>query len=152
LDTGAGQRRRHVVIVVVVAEDAKHAVSSRQRRQHFRDGSDERAIAPGDIVAAEDNQVRLLFHHQRDRAGDILVRHQRTAMDVGEQTDAQACEGGRQRAHRKVSARDAEIVTAVEESVRSRAGRRADTSREQRFQNRPARHRYGHRLSMITRA
>jgi hypothetical protein len=61
-------------------------------------------------------------------------------MDIGEQADAQPAERCRQRSHQQIGARDREVVAPIEESVRGRAGCRADTRREQRFQNRPTRH------------
>ena len=69
LDAATRERRGHVVIVVVIAEDAEDAERSGQRRERFRGGLDEIAIAPRDVVAAEHDEFRPLGHEQRDRGG-----------------------------------------------------------------------------------
>ena len=54
------ERRRHVAVVVVVAEDREDAVRRVQRRQQLGNGFNERPVAERHIVAAEDDEVRLL--------------------------------------------------------------------------------------------
>ena len=63
----ARERRRHVVVVVVVAEHGEDAVRRRERREHLGDQRDEAAIALGHVVAAEDDEVRLLRHQHLHR-------------------------------------------------------------------------------------
>ena len=60
----AGERGRHVVVVVVVAEDAEHAVWRGERRERVGGRVDVVAIAAGDVVAAEHDQIRLLGHQR----------------------------------------------------------------------------------------
>ena len=76
LDAAAPQRRRHVVIVVVVAEDAEDAVRRRERARALRPTAPTNApVAPGDVVAAEHDQIRALASSAGvDRRRDIVVR------------------------------------------------------------------------------
>ena len=52
------------MVVVVVAEDGEDAVRRREPGERLGGGLDEVAIAPGHVVAAEDDEVRPLGHQQ----------------------------------------------------------------------------------------
>jgi hypothetical protein len=47
------------------------------------------AIAVGDVVAAEHDQIRLLSHQRGHGAADVVLRHELAAMDVGDEADPQ---------------------------------------------------------------
>jgi hypothetical protein len=122
LNTARGQRRRHVVIVVVVAEDAVHAVGRRERCEAFCRPLDVLPVAPGDIVAAEHDEVWSFVHQPRHRLRHVLVRNPEAAMDVGEEADSEAVEGRRKTGHGHVRSRDQELVTLVQVAVRAEPG------------------------------
>ena len=67
-----GQRRRHVAIVVVIAEHREHAVRRRQRRERVGRRLHEPPVAPGDVVAAEHDEVGRFRHEQVARRASII--------------------------------------------------------------------------------
>ena len=100
LDPARGHRRRHVPIVVMVAEHAEHAVRRRQRAHRVGRRFDEVAVAlggvvsaPGDVVAAEHDEIRPFGHEQAGGRDDQLVRHDRAAVQIGHETDPEPGEG-----------------------------------------------------------
>ena len=97
-----GQGGGHVVVVVVVAEDREHAVRRRQAAERFGGGADEPTVAPGDVVAAEHDQVGPRGHRQGHGASDIVGAHPAASVHVGDESDAEAREFRRQSVHRNV--------------------------------------------------
>ncbi len=107
------ERRRHVAIVVVVAEDRVDAVRRVQRRQQLRDGTDEGTIAECDVVAAEHDQIGRPGIYQLHRLDDVLARHQRAVMNVGEKADSNAVERRGQAPHGEGRFSHADAVALV---------------------------------------
>ena len=90
------------------------------------------AIAPGDVVAAEDDEVGLLAPSALATAArDVLVRDPAAAVDVGEQADAQSGERRRQAGDRQRRARRPRARGARRDSrTRRRRSTRADAGGE----------------------
>ena len=86
------QGSRHFAVVIVVAENGKDAVWGLEGRQQFRDGTHERAIAERHVVATQDDEVRVLGHHQVHRDGYVAGWHRSTVVHVGQESDPQAVE------------------------------------------------------------
>ena len=129
------QCRRHVSIVVVVAEDGERTVRRRrQRRQQLGDRLDERAIAVGDVVAAEHRQIGPRIGEKTDRARHMVGRHRVAVMNVGDEPDAQPVERGRQAGDRHVLIDADDPMTLVGGAVRERSGGGADGRCDHRAQ------------------
>src|SRR5215217_6303560 len=94
------------------------------------------AWTPYGAVTAEHDQIRVLGHQQADGAGDVFVRDETAAVDVGHQADAQAGERARQTANGDALAGRRQLVAAVEVPVRSRSRHCADAGGEQCLQDR----------------
>ena len=119
------QCRRHVVIVVVVAKDRKDAVSSAQWRERLSGRRHEVAGAspsPGDVIAAEDDQVRILREQRLHGRVSHLVRHRVASMEIRQEANAQTRERGRQAAHLDRLACHGEVATLIHIAMVGRAG------------------------------
>ena len=128
------ERRRHFVIVVVIAEDGEDTrwVPTAARAPSAA-GADVLPVAPRDVVAAEDDQIRPFGHDRRHRVADIVVRHPAAAMDVGQQPDAQAGQRRRKAGDADRLPASPQLMAGVEKTVRARSGRR----RRRRVATRP---------------
>ncbi len=88
------ERRRHVPVIVVIAKDGKDAKRCHQSGECFRARLDIVPIAPRHIVATEHDQIRPLRLHQRDRAHHVARRDHFTVVEIGNESNAKAVEGG----------------------------------------------------------
>jgi tyrosyl-tRNA synthetase len=133
------QRRRHVAVVIVVAKNREHAVRCRQRREQIGDRLYVGSIAPGHVVAAENDQIRPLGEKSLHGMHDVFGGHRRAVMNVGQQADAKSVELGCEPGNRKVRARDLEVMPLVRSAVHAHACGRADRGRKGAFERRAAR-------------
>jgi hypothetical protein len=136
LDAVSRQRCADVVVVVVVAEDAEDTVGGREGGERLSGRHDVLTIAPGHVVAAEHDEIRPFVHQGRDRARDVVVRHEAAAMHVGDQANAQSRQRRRQAVHRDILSRDFERMPAVDVAVRSSSSNSGHASAKEALQHR----------------
>ena len=144
------ERRRHVVIIVVIAEDREDAMRRGQRRERFSGRHHERAVAPGDVIAAEHDEVGLGGHQQSHAAIDVVGGYPLAAMDVGEESDPKSRQrraGGRRPAG-SLRVRSS-VMPLVEKAVRAGAGQRGGAVPTSVLSDRAPRDR--HRTDIVNR-
>ena len=106
----------------MIAQHREDAVRRGQRRERLGNRRDETAIAPGDVVTAEDHEVRRLGDDHADGVIDDLVRHGVAAVKVRQEPDAKSGQRGRKARDLQCLTGQLDAMTFVDDS-RARAPR-----------------------------
>lgn len=130
------ERRRHLAVIVVIAQNGERAMGRLgERREALGHRADEAAIAVGDVIAAEYDEIRLGGGQAIDGVRDVGRRDGTAVMDVGKQADAQAVEGRRQSGNRHLRPGGRELMSLVRDAVGDDTRRESDTCRSEHFEH-----------------
>jgi tyrosyl-tRNA synthetase len=142
-DPAARKSGRHIVVVVVIAEDCEDSLRCRKSAQRLCGSAHKPSVAPGHIIAAEHDQIRLGLHQALYRDVHVFSGYPAAPVNVRKEADAQARQGGRKPGDQRVDFGHPQCMTFVEVAVAAAADDGSSARRDERLEQRAAGHDHG---------